>query len=227
LYIRDLLSLFFPEVCVGCKRTLIRQEECICTHCKFSLPYTGFHLEEENQAVKKLWGRVPVENVVSYIYFINGSHVQQIMHSIKYRNNPLVAQFLGRRYGAELNAAELFKEADLIVPVPLHKKRLVQRGYNQSEYFGKGLSESMGIDMHTKTLKRTQHRKSQTTRNRYERYENTKGIFKITKPENIVNQHILLVDDVLTTGATLEACAQALLQVKGVKVSIITLAYAK
>src|SRR5690554_481737 len=208
-YISDFLSLFFPEVCLGCKRTLIHQEEYICTHCKFSLPYTGFHLEKENRAVKKLWGRAPIENVVSYIYFINGSHVQQIMHSIKYRNNPFVAQFLGRRYGAELNAVESFNDADLIVPVPLHKKRLIQRGYNQSEYFGKGLSESMGIEIHTKIIKRTKHRKSQTTRNRYERYENTKGIFKVIKPENIVDQHILLVDDVLTTGATLEACANA------------------
>jgi ComF family protein len=226
-YIRDFVSLFFPELCLGCQRSLLLQEEFICTHCHYSLPYTNFHLEQDSQAAKKLWGRVRVEKVASYLYFASGSHVQQIMHSIKYRNRPSAAQFLGRHYGVELVAADVFKDADLIIPVPLHKKRMIQRGYNQSEYFGKGLSESMGIEMHTTIIKRTHHRKSQITRNRYERYENTKGIFTIRQPAAIVDRHIILVDDILTTGATLEACANALLEVKGVKVSIITLAYAK
>lgn len=226
-YIGDFVSLFFPEVCLGCKRSLLSQEEFICTHCNYSLPYTGFHLVKNNQAAKKLWGRVSLENVVSYFYFTQGSPVQQIMHAIKYHNRPHAARFLGRRYGIELLAAEVFREATLIVPVPLHKKRMIQRGYNQSEYFGKGLSESMGIEMHTAILKRTHHRKSQTIKNRYERYESTKGIFTVMQPKVIAHQHIILVDDVLTTGATLEACANALLEIKGVKVSIVTLACAK
>ena len=226
-YITDFVSLFFPDVCLGCKRSLLSQEKFICTHCNYSLPYTGFHLEKDNQAAKKLWGRVSLENVVSCFYFTHGSHVQEIMHSIKYRNRPEVARFLGRRYGVELASAELFKDADLIVPVPLHKRRFTQRGYNQSEYFGKGLSESIGIEMDTTILKRTHHRKSQTIKNRYERYESTKGIFTVTHPKAIAHQHIILVDDVLTTGATLEACAKALLAINGVKVSVITLACAK
>lgn len=226
-YIRDFLSLFFPEICLGCKRSLLYQEKFICTHCEYSLPYTNFHLEQNSQAAKKLWGRIPVEKVASYLYFGNKSHVQQLMHSIKYGNRPNVARFFGHRYGRELVASGAFSDADLIIPVPLHKKKLIQRGYNQSEYFGKGLSESMGIELHATVLKRTQHRESQTMRNRYERYENTKGIFSVRQPSVIVNQHVILVDDVLTTGATLEACANALLEVKGVRVSIITLAYAK
>ena len=226
-YIRDFISLFFPEICLGCKRSLLYQEEFICAHCDYSLPYTNFHLEEDSQAAKKLWGRIPFEKVASYLYFANGSHVQQLMHALKYRNRPNVARFFGRRYGSELAASGIFSDADLIIPVPLHKKKLIQRGYNQSEYFGKGLSESMGIEMRTKVLKRTHHKKSQTTRNRYERYENTKGIFSVIQPNIIVNRHVILVDDVLTTGATLESCTNALLEVKGVRVSIITLAYAK
>ena len=226
-YINDFVSLFFPQVCLGCRRALVSQEEYLCIHCHYSLPYTDFHLDKENQAAKSLWGRVPAEAVVSCFYFSYGSPIQQLLHSIKYRNKPKAAEFFGRLYGAELIAAKTFKEATLIIPVPLHRKRLIQRGYNQSEYFGKGLSESMGIEMRSSVLKRVRHRKSQTMKSRYERYENTKGIFKIVRPKDIADQHVILVDDVLTTGATLEACANALLEVKGVKVSIITLAYAK
>jgi ComF family protein len=226
-YISDFVSLFFPQLCLGCRRTLVFQEEYLCTHCYYSLPYTYFHLDRDNQAAKSLWGRVPTEAVASCFYFTYGSPMQQILHSIKYRNRPKAAQFFGRLYGEELKDAETFKDATLIVPVPLHRKRLRQRGYNQSEYFGKGLSESMGIKMRSSALKRIRHRKSQTTKSRYERYENTEGIFKVVRPKDIANQHIILVDDVLTTGSTLEACADVLLEVKGVRISIITLAFAK
>lgn len=226
-YISDFVSLFFPQVCLGCRRSLVFQEEYLCTHCQYNLPYTYFHLDKDNRAAKSLWGRIRTETVVSYFYFTYGSPVQQILHSIKYRNRPRAAHFFGRLYGAELTAAETFKDATLIIPVPLHRKRLNERGYNQSEYFGKGLSESMGIEMGSSVLKRTRHRKSQTMKSRYERYENTEGIFKVVRPKDVVDRHVILVDDVLTTGATLEACANALLEVKGVKVSIITLAYTK
>lgn len=226
-YISDFVSLFFPQVCLGCKRALVFQEEYLCTHCYHSLPYTSFHLDKDNQAAKSLWGRIPAETVASYFYFTYGSPIQQILHSIKYRNRPKAAQYFGRLYGTELKGAEAFKDATLIIPVPLHRKRLMQRGYNQSEYFGKGLSESMGIKMRSTVLRRIRHRKSQTTKSRYERYENTAGIFKIVRPKDIAGQHVILVDDVLTTGATLEACASALLEVEGVRVSVITLAFAK
>ncbi|HLT42550.1 MAG TPA: ComF family protein [Sphingobacteriaceae bacterium] len=226
-YISDFISLFFPEVCLGCRRSLLYQEEYICTHCAYSLPYTEFHLEKDNVAAKKFWGRVPLEAVASYLYFTQASHVQQVLHFIKYRNKPKAAQFLGRLYGIELAESEPFKDATLIIPVPLHKSRLRERGYNQSDYFAKGLSESMGIEMHTDILKRTHFKGSQTKKSRYQRYENTTGIFKVNSSQIIENQHVLLVDDVLTTGATLEACAEALLQVEGVRVSVVTLVNAK
>jgi ComF family protein len=226
-YISDFISLFFPEVCLGCKRSLLYQEEFLCAHCLYSLPYTHFHLEKDNEAAKRLWGRVPLEAVASYFYFTRGSHVQQVLHSIKYRNKFKAAEFFGRLYGSELVASEVFKDATMIIPVPLHKKRLRQRGYNQSEHFAKGLSESMGISMHVGILKRTHFNKSQIRKSRYQRYENTRGIFILDQAREIVNQHVLLIDDVLTTGATLEACAQALLKVEGVKVSVVTLALAK
>jgi ComF family protein len=226
-YINDFISLFFPEQCLGCRSSLLSQEEYICTHCSYSLPYTHFHLEKDNAAAKRFWGRVPLEAVASYIYFVQGSHVQQILHFIKYRNRPRAAQFFGRLYGKELVDSHVFKDATIIIPVPLHKKRLRKRGYNQSDYFAKGLAEAMGINMHTGILKRTHSNVSQTKKSRYERYTNTKGIFKLKQSADIVNEHVLLVDDVLTTGATLKACAQTLLQVEGVKVSIVTLVIAK
>ncbi len=226
-YITDFVSLFFPQSCLGCRRSLVSQEEYLCTHCQYGLPYTFFHLDRNNRAAKSLWGRIPVEMVVSCFYFTYGSPIQQILHSIKYRNRYRAAEFFGRLYGAELIDTKMFADATLIIPVPLHRKRRVQRGYNQSEHFGKGLSESMGIKMDSSVLKRVGHRKSQTGKNRYERYENTQGIFKMLRQKDVVNRHVILVDDVLTTGATLEACANTLLEVKGVKVSIITLAYTK
>lgn len=226
-YFHDFIFLFFPKLCLGCKQTLVAQEDYICTLCQYSLPYTHFHLDKNNRAAKKLWGRVPIEAAASYFYFITDSPTQQILYSIKYWNHPKAAHYFGKNYGLELAKSAVFKEATIIIPVPLHRKKLRKRGYNQTDYFGSGLSESMGITMDATILKRIHHSESQTQKSRYERYENSKEAFFVENPEQLKNQHILLIDDVLTTGSTLEACAHALLKVEGVKISIVTLACTK
>lgn len=226
-YIISFISIFFPQACLGCQKSLLEQEQFICMHCEYALPQTQFHLDNENKAMQSLAGRVPAVAVASYFYFESGSIAQQIMHAIKYQGRQKAAHYLGKKYGEELNKHSVFQDVTIIIPVPLHPKKKRQRGYNQSEYFGNGLSDSLGIDMQTSFLIRTKEGESQTKKNRYERYENTKTLFQVQNGEKLVNQHVLLVDDVLTTGATIEACANALLAIEGVKISVLTLAYAK
>lgn len=225
---RDALALLFPELCVGCERALVSQEKHLCTYCLYHLPVTGFHLDTNNLAARQLSNRLPLVAVASYLYFSAGSSVQRIIHRIKYQKGFTLAEHLGFLYGMELSKSEAFRSCDLIVPVPLHKKRLRWRGYNQSEYFARGLARALSIDVNTDSFLRADHSKSQTkSKNRWERFENIQGIFQITHPARFEGKHILLVDDVLTTGATLEACCLPLLQISGLRISIATIAFTK
>lgn len=225
-YLKAFISLLYPELCAGCMRSLYEHEELICTHCLYHLPVTNFHLDAKNAAGKQLWGRVQVTAVASYLYYVKGTAVQNVLHQLKYFKKPEIASMLGKRYGAVL-AASPFIDADLLVPVPLHPKKLKKRGYNQSEFFAKGLSEQFGLPVESANLIRHTRTESQTTKRRYERYENMKDIFEVLEPSAFAFKHLILVDDVLTTGATIEACANKLLQIPGVRVSVLTLAYAK
>jgi len=227
-FIRDAIGLLFPELCVGCGQVLINQEKQLCTNCIYNLPKTNFHLDPDNLAARQLMGRVPVSNVSSFLYFTSGSIVQAIIHHIKYKNGFITAELMGKLYGQQLKESLVFSTCDVIIPVPLHKKRLRSRGYNQSEHFAKGLSKVLTIECSVNNLIRVAYNESQTkSSSRYERYENTKDIFKVKNPKLLENKHVLLVDDVLTTGATLEACSSVLLQIPNVKVSIATIAFAK
>lgn len=225
-YLKNFLSLLYPALCVGCEKPLYEHEELICSYCWYHLPVTNFHQDQHNAAAKQLWGRVKLEFVTSYLYFIKASNVQHILHHLKYFDAPAVGAILGKRYGELLNETG-YSNADIIVPVPLHPKKLRKRGYNQSEYFAEGLSKSMQLPIAVGNLVRHTLAESQTTKKRFERYENMKAIFDVTEPKAFINKHVLLVDDVLTTGATIEACASKLLAISGVKVSVVTLAYTK
>ncbi|MBC7913018.1 MAG: ComF family protein [Pyrinomonadaceae bacterium] len=223
-YAQDFFSLFFPEVCSGCGKNLLGNESVICTDCIYHLPYTNFHLDSNNRVARQLWGRVPFLFSSAYVYFHKGSRVQNLMHGLKYNNKPEVAYKLGELYGSELKEAEAIKYADTIIPVPLHPARQKKRGYNQSEHFAHGLGKSMKIPVNL-NLKRNIFTQTQTKKSRFVRYENMKGVFSIDNSSSLENKHILLVDDVLTTGATLEACALELLKIKGVQISIATIAF--
>ena len=223
-YAEDFFSLFFPQLCSGCGKNLFKNETVICTACIYNLPYTDFHLDTENAVVKQLWGRIPVTAAYAFVHFNKGSRVQNLMHQLKYNHKPEVAFKLGEMYGLKIKDSEAAKSLELIIPVPLHPAKQKKRGYNQSEFFAKGLSHSLGIPVGLH-LYRKVFTDTQTKKSRFVRYENMKEVFALRKHSDIENKHILLVDDVITTGATIEACAQELLKANGTKVSIATIAF--
>jgi ComF family protein len=205
---------------------LYERDSILCLTCTSEFPFTGYHHEPQNEVAKLFWGRVEVSNAASFFYFRKGSRYQNLIHEIKYHNQQQLAVKLGRWYAYELNDTA-YCLADVIIPVPLHFSKQKKRGFNQSELIAKGLSEGMGIPLDNRLLKRIVNTDSQTKKTKYERWVNVEKIFQVTCDESLNNKHILLVDDVVTTGSTLEACASALLSVKGTRVSILTLAFAR
>jgi len=224
-YFDDFLSLFFPVLCSGCGKNLFKNESVICTDCIYHLPYTNFHQEKDNRVARQLWGRIPFSSSASFLYFRKGSRVQNLMHQLKYNNKPEIGVKLGEMYGHVLHGSE-YRNTDIIIPVPLHPQRLKARGYNQSDHFARGLSNTLGIPLNTTILKRSIATSTQTKKSRFSRYENMKDVFEVTNPGLIAGKHILLVDDVITTGATIEACSLKLLEIPQTKISIATIAFA-
>jgi len=221
--LNDFLSLIFPKVCYACGKSLYKKEDCICTHCLFHLPKTNFHLYADNPVVKLFWGRVNIFSAASFFSFTKGSRVQHLIHQFKYRGRKEIGFSIGKRYGTELKQSSLFNGINLIVPVPLHKKKLKKRGYNQSDFFAQGLSQTIEAE-NKNLLIRTNSSETQTKKSRFARWKNVEEIFHIPEPEKLQGRHVLLVDDVITTGATLEACAQRILEIPDTKVSVATIA---
>jgi ComF family protein len=226
-WITDFINLFFPNNCSACGNSLISQEEVLCTACQFKLPRTNFHFDMENPIARIFWGRVNLETATSYLFFNKGGNVQQLVHQLKYKGKKNVGRYLGKLFANDLIQSPHFANIDLIVPVPLHPKKERLRGFNQSMVLAEGLSESFRKPLSKDNLVRTVHTSTQTKKSRYSRWENVKDVFDILDQEKFANKHILLVDDVLTTGATMEACAQKILKIEGTKVYAVTLAYAQ
>lgn len=207
----DFVALFFPRYCRGCQDALVSGEELICTKCLLELPRSYYHLEKENPFYNKFRGRIPVKYVMTLFKFVKGSRVQHLLHALKYKNQPELGTSLGRMYGHDLLNAGFKDQFELIIPVPLHQARKRTRGYNQSEEFGKGLSEVLNIPCSDRFMKRVTKTDSQTRKSRLNRWQNVSEVFQVTVEKEIEAKRILLVDDVVTTGATLEACGQALI----------------
>lgn len=220
------LELIFPTLCVTCGNRLVTQEKFLCIDCWLDLPVTNFHLYSGNKVEQLFWGRVKIEQATALFSFSKGSNYQHLIHFIKYKGMKELGFETGKRLGILLSESAGFSSVDYIVPVPLHPKKEKMRGYNQSEWIAKGISESMKIPVSLDNLRRNLHTSTQTRKNRFERWENVENIFEATRPEEFEGKHILLVDDVVTTGSTLESCAFQLLQINKVKVSIATLAFA-
>jgi len=226
MILNDFISLIYPKTCMACGKSLYKNENCLCTYCLYHLPKTNFHLEKDNEVERVFWGRVRIESAASFLYFSKGGKVQKIMHKLKYKGRQEIGVFLGEQYGLELLNSDTFKNIDIIIPVPLHKMKLKKRGYNQSEKFAEGLSLSMKKPVSTDNLYRKIFSETQTKKTRYKRWQNVESIFDIKNPELLKSKHILLVDDVITTGATMEACVNVLKKVEDIKISIASIAYA-
>lgn len=222
----DFFQLFYPNICAACGERLLNQEKVICTRCLVDLPRTNFHFEHDNPVSQLFWGRVNVQNATALFRFQKGSRFQDLLHLLKYNGRQDVGEELGRQLGFELKKSEIFSSVNVVIPVPLHPKREKKRGYNQAECIAKGIAESMEIEIQSRNLVRNVETQTQTKKSRIERWKNVDSIFEIKQPEKLNNMHILLVDDVVTTGATLEACAQAILKTEGTKVNIAALATA-
>ena len=224
--ISDFLSLFFPELCVTCGKRLISQEKFVCFDCWHDIPATNFHLKPDNKVAQLFWGRVDLAAATAYFSYKKGSRYQQLIHFLKYKGLKELGYETGKKFGYQLLESPGFAEIDVLMPVPLHPKKKKKRGYNQSEWIANGIAEVLKKPVDTKTLHRKVFTSTQTKRNRYERWQNVEQVFGLVDPKSVENKHVLLIDDVVTTGATLEACAIHLLKQPGTKVSIATLAYA-
>ena len=222
----DLLNLFWPRLCPGCTAAGMAAEALICLQCQAQLPYTGHHYTLENAFTRRFWGRLPIESGAAMLTFSKGGRVQHLLHALKYRGRQDLGVYLGRVYGNMLVRSPWFTEVQLILPVPLHPLRLRERGYNQSACLAQGLSETMGVPWSGQHLLRVQQTTTQTHKSRVGRFDNVSSAFALEKPLPLEGKRVLLVDDVLTTGATLEACGALLRQVPGVRVSLATIAMA-
>ena len=194
--------------------------------CWFDIPVSRFHSGNENKVAQLFWGRVQIENVISFFQYRKGSRYQKLIYFIKYKGMKELGLEAGQRVGDLITESEGFSTIDLIVPVPLHEQKQKKRGYNQSEWIAMGISMVLQKPLTAGNLFRKKHTPTQTRKNRYERWQNVEGIFGVKTPDEFAGKHILLVDDVVTTGSTLEACAWELLKITDVKVSIVTLAFA-
>jgi ComF family protein len=225
-HFNGLISIIYPQFCAACGSALFRNENVLCLKCYAELPRTGFHSDPENEVAQLFWGRVPLRNATSFIYFNKGSRYQHILHELKYKGQQHIGLEMGKLFALELKSTP-FANSDLVHPVPLHFSRHRKRGYNQSELIARGIAQVLNIPVETSLITRTVNTHTQTTKSRYERWENVKGIFRVEKPSAIMNKHIMLVDDVITTGSTIEACANSMLAINGVTISIASLAFAK
>ncbi|WP_198554689.1 ComF family protein [Flavobacterium sp. ALD4] len=225
--LKYILNLFFPPVCIGCNSFLLTNEKVICTLCRHHIPLTNHHLNPENEAFKKFYGRIPLEYASAFLYFHKKGIVQEIIHKLKYKGHQEIGSVLGNWYAEDLKEKTTVKTADIIIPVPLHKKKLRERGYNQVTTFGLALSKELDIPYNDSLLFRTTYSKTQSKKNRLDRSEGIDAVFDVYFNDRDHDKHYLLVDDVITTGATLEACSRALLKIPGARVSIVCMAMAQ
>ena len=222
----DFISLLFPRLCYACGNHLMRNEYLICTECYVVIPRTNYHSIQDNPVAQLFWGRRMIERAAAFSYYNKGSRIRNLIHNLKYKGIREIGYELGRIYGQSLKSSGFICDIDLVIPVPLHpvKKRI--RGFNQSESISRGIADITMLPVDVNSLARIMVSATQTKRSRYDRWTNVEGIFQVIDPQNIIGKHVLLVDDVITTGSTIESCTNELLKVEGVKVSVVALAFA-
>jgi ComF family protein len=226
VYFHDFINFLFPLQCVACKKQLVKGEEFFCISCFLELPKTQYHLYANNPVLRSFTGRFPLEKGAAWLQFQKGGVLQAAMHAIKYQNRPKLGAYLASKAAADWQNSEFFSDIDLIVPVPLHWRKRMKRGYNQAAFIAQGLGDSLNIPVDESFLYRAQYRQSQTREHRFKRWTNVSSVFAVKTHLAVTDKHILLVDDVLTTGATIEACLKVMAEMPRCRFSIFTLAHA-
>ena len=221
----DLFGLFYPHRCPGCGSDQLAKHQRLCIKCNLDLPLTGFHLHAGNPVERIFWGRVPLAAAASYLYFTKGSTLQTLLHEFKYRGNKEIGFYFGSRIGEALSSARRFSQVQMLAPLPLHYKKERRRGYNQAEILCQGIAGYMGLPVMPKVIERVADTQTQTRNNREARWKNMEKQFQLKDEKAVAGKHVLLVDDVITTGATLESCGAELLKAPGSTLSIVSLAY--
>ena len=224
---RDLVNLFFPPVCEACKSLLIDNEVVICIECRHLMPVTNFHFTNDESIKKLLYGRVKLECATALFHFSKKGLVQEMLHNLKYRGHEQIGEFLGKWLGEELKSVKAYEDVDMVIPVPLHKQKLRQRGYNQVSKFGKAIAKALNVDYNENVLIKIRNTETQVFKGRIKRFDNTQTRFAIRDANALKNLHILLVDDIITTGATIESCASLFVERGNVKLSLATMAIAE
>lgn len=220
----SLLALFFPRCCEACGSPLVLQEETICLSCEVKLPRTRLHDVVDNRLEKMFWGRADIAAATAFLRMPRHGMVHQLIHNLKYNHQPEVGVKLGQLLGLELQKSQRMNQFDIIIPVPLHPIKQRVRGYNQCACIAEGIGNVMSVDVSIDNLVRTKNSSTQTRKRRFNRWENVSEIFELRFPDDLKHKHALLVDDVITTGATIEACARLLNRVEGLKLSVASLA---
>lgn len=221
---RDILSLVTPRVCPVCGEPLHGGDAVVCTSCEVMAPLTYFWLEQHNAMSSRFWGLLPIERASALFWYIEGSPWRKVIHNFKYNGRWRVAYDMGRWYGALLKEGGMFADVDVVVPVPLHWRRLLGRGYNQSEYLARGIARELGVECDTGSVRRCRYNMSQVSRSVAERWNNVEDIFKVRHAGRLKGKHILLVDDVFTTGATIMSLGSEILsKVDGARLSVAVL----
>lgn len=225
-FLRSIHRLFYPEVCVLCRLALVKSEKLLCVHCLRKLPRARLINPHENPVFNVFRGRIPIGQAGAFLVFRTGGITRQLLHEIKYGENRDLAVWMGKMYAKELRKLD-FAPTDCIIPVPLHRRKQKQRGYNQSEAFAEGISADLSISVNSRSLLRKTYTQTQTQKSRWERWKNVQDVFIVENSEMVKGKNIMLVDDVVTTGATLEACVNELLNAGAQRVDVHAIAYAR
>lgn len=225
--LKDIFNLFYPDICLCCKDYLTNNEDIICVFCRNDLPLTNFSFTTPNLVEKAFFGRIPIQHGTALFYFLKKGKIQQLIHELKYNGQQQVGSFIGKWLAEDILRSKRFKDVDCIIPVPLHKRKRKKRGYNQVSKFGISLSDKLNIPFYENILLKKNAINTQTKLLRLDRWKNVEELFYLENKEQLYNKHILLIDDIVTTGATLEACYLALNKCENIKISIACMAYTK
>jgi ComF family protein len=225
-WFKHLIDIIYPRSCEACNKALLGGENLICTNCLIDLPRTNSHLHIIEKLSNRFWGKMPVSNNITFLKYSKKGMVQKLLHELKYRNKPEIGRFLGNMYGLDLQKVEFDKKIDLIIGVPLHTTKMLQRGYNQADCIAEGLSEVLKVPYDTKSIKRREYTETQTKKSRYERILNVENIFEVKDINKIKDKRIAVVDDVLTTGSTIESLGVTMLNEGAKEIHVITIAAA-